>query len=213
MRKIDHITENLYMKNDSGPNLNLKDFKLNEEGSFSITRPYESAQIIYLIENFIKFNEKDVDLSTKILTDATACMGGDLVRFSKYFRMVNGIEILEENFALLVQNCKHFGCNNVNLFCQNYLEIFDKLKQDIIYIDPPWGGTSYKNKDIISLKMGNLELWELINLIKQKLCAKFVFIKAPMNVCLEKLDYDSIHIIYNKSRIASFKLICMSLVI
>jgi hypothetical protein len=37
--------------------INLKDFKLNEEGSFSITRPYESAQIIYLIENFnqIKF--------------------------------------------------------------------------------------------------------------------------------------------------------------
>jgi len=139
-------------------------------------------------------------------------MGGDLVRFSKYFRMINGIEILEDNFNLLVQNCKFFGCNNVNLFCQNYLEIFDKLKQDIIYMDPPWGGTSYKNKDIISLKIGDLELWELINLIKDKQLAKYIFIKAPMNVCLENLDYDSIHIIYNKSRIASFKLICMSLV-
>jgi predicted RNA methylase len=193
--------------------INLKDFKLNEEGSFSITRPYESAQIIFFIENFIKYYEKDdVDLSTKILTDATACMGGDLVRFSKYFRMINGIEILEENFALLIQNCKQFGCHNVNLFCQNYLEIYDRLKQDVIYLDPPWGGTSYKNKDIISLKMGNLELWELVDLIKSKKLAKFVFIKAPMNVCLEKLEYDSIHIIHNKSKIASFKLICMSLV-
>jgi adenine-specific DNA methylase len=198
-------------KADSG--LNLKDFKLNEEGSFSITRPYESAQIIYLIENFIRYIEKDeIDLSNRILTDATACMGGDLVRFSKYFRMINGIEILEENFILLVQNCKQFGCHNVNLFCQNYIEIYDKLKQDVIYLDPPWGGTSYKNKDFISLKMGDLELWELVNLIKEKRLTKFIFIKAPMNVCLEKLEYDSIHIIYNKSKIASFKLICMSLV-
>lgn len=190
--------------------INLKDFKLNEEGSFSITRPYESAQIIYLIENFIKFSEKnETVLSDKILTDATACMGGDLIRFSKYFRMVNGIEILDENFTFLIQNCKQFGCNNVNLFCQDYLEIYDKLKQDIIYLDPPWGGTSYKNKDIICLKIGNLELWELVNSMKEKGVSKFIFIKAPMNVCLDKIEYDSIHIIYNKTRTASFKLICI----
>jgi len=192
---------------------NLKDFKLNEEGSFSITRPYESAQIIYLIENFIKLVEKDeIDLSNMILTDATACMGGDLVRFSKYFRMINGIEILEENFMLLVHNCKHFGCHNVNLFCQNYLDIYDKLKQDVIYIDPPWTGPGYKNKESIILKINDIELSDLVRTIKEKHLAKYIFIKAPSNICLEKLEYDSIHIIYNKSKIASFKLICMSLV-
>jgi hypothetical protein len=191
--------------------INLKDFKLNEEGSFSITRPYESSQIIYLIENFVRYIEKDyIDLSTKILTDATACMGGDLVRFSKYFRMINGIEILEENFILLVQNCKNFGCHNVNLFCQNYLDIYDKLKQDIIYIDPPWTGPGYKNKDSIILKINDIELSDLVRMIKEKNLTKFIFIKAPSNVCLEKLDYDSIHTIYNKSKIASFKLICIS---
>ncbi len=198
-------------KTDTG--INLKDFKLNEEGSFSITRPYESSQIIYLIENFIRHIEKnEIELSTRILTDGTACMGGDLVRFSKYFRMVNGVEIFEENFSYLVQNCKQFGCHNVNLFCQNYLDIYNILKQDVIYLDPPWGGISYKNKDTVSLKMGNLELWELINLIKEKKLTKFVFVKAPMNVCLEKLEYNSIHTIYNKSKIASFILICMSLI-
>jgi 16S rRNA G966 N2-methylase RsmD len=163
-----------------------------------------------LIENFIRLNEKDVDLSTKILTDATACMGGDLVRFSKYFRMVNGIEILEENFGLLVQNCKYFHCHNVNLFCQNYLDIFDKLRQDIIYIDPPWTGPGYKNKESIILKLNNIEISDLIQIIKEKHLAKYIFIKAPSNVGLEKLNYDSIHTIYNKSRIASFKLICIS---
>lgn len=191
--------------------INLKEFKLNDEGTFSITRPYESSQIIYLIENFIKLNENKIDLSSKTLTDATACMGGDLVRFSNYFKTINGIEILEDNFALLVENCKYFRCNNVNLFCQDYLEIYDKLKQDIIYIDPPWGGTSYKDKDTVCLKIGNLELWNLISLIKSQKLAKYIFIKAPMNVSLDKLEYDTIHIIYNKSRIASFKLICIKI--
>jgi len=192
--------------------INLKDFKLNEEGSFSITRPYESAQIIYLIENFIRCYENETKLSDKILTDATACMGGDLVRFSKYFRMINGVEILEENFSLLVQNCKQFGCHNVNLFCQNYLEIFEYLKQDIIYIDPPWTGPGYKSKESIVLKINDVELSELVQIIKERHISKYIFIKAPSNVCLDKLNYDSIHTIYNKSKIASFKLICMSLV-
>ena len=175
--------------------INLKDFKLNDEGNFSITRPYESAQIIYLIENFIRYIEQnDIELSTKIITDATACMGGDLIRFSKYFRMVNGIEIIEENFDLLVENCKRFGCFNVNLFCQNYLEIFDKLKQDVIYIDPKWGGIDYKNKDSIVLKLNDIEISDLVHIIKSKKLAKYIFIKAPSNAYLEKLGYDSIHV-------------------
>jgi len=193
--------------------ISLKDFKLNEEGTFSITRPYESAQILFLIENFIRcsngIDKDEINLSMMILTDATACMGGDLIRFSKSFRMINGIEILEENFSLLVQNCKQFECYNVNLFCQNYLEIYDKLKQDIIYIDPKWGGIDYKNKESIILKLNDVEISDLVEIIKEKRLSKYLFIKAPSNVCLEKLNYDSIHVIYNKSKVASFKLICI----
>ena len=126
--------------------------------------------------------------------------------------MINGVEILEENFGFLVQNCKQFECQNVNLFCQNYIEIYDKLKQDVIYLDPPWTGPGYKTKEMICLKIGDLELYQLINLIRQKSLAKFIFIKAPSNVCLDNLEYDSIHTIYNKSKMPSFKLICMSLV-
>jgi len=182
----------------------LKNFKLNEEGSFSITRPHESNQIIYFMENFINH-----EICNMIITDAMACMGGDLIKFSRYFRIVNGIEIDLNNFKLLVENCKIFNCQNINLFHQDYIEIYDKLKQDIIYLDPPWTGPGYKNKEIVVLKIGNLELWQLINLIKEKNLAKYVFIKAPSNVCLDKLEYDSIHIIFNKSKKPSFKLICI----
>jgi len=189
--------------------LELKDFKINEEGSFSITRPYESAQIIYHIQVFIKFFEDDFVLSTKIITDATACMGGDLVRFSKHFKLVNGVEMSLENFNLLVENSKRFNCHNVNLFYQNYLDIYDKLKQDIIYFDCPWGNRGYKTKESVVLKLDEVEIWKLINRIRDLNLAKYIFLKAPSNVCLDNLEYDCIHMIYNKSKLPSFKLICI----
>ncbi len=194
------------MKND----INLKDFKLNEEGSFSITRPFESLQIINLISNFIKYYDEDL-LSNKVITDATACVGGDLIRFSKCFKCVNGVEVFEENFKILNENCIFFRCNNVNLYHVDYIDVYDKLVQDVIYFDPQWGGRNYKTKESIILKLGSTELWNLILQIKDKNLAKYIFIKAPINVCLNNLEYDSIHIIYNKSKVPSFKLICIKI--
>jgi 16S rRNA G966 N2-methylase RsmD len=137
-------------------------------------------------------------------------MGGDLINFSKKVKFVNGVEINPENFAILQQNCCSFGCKNVNLFCQDYTAIYDKLKQDIIYIDPPWGGIGYKSKEFVSLKLGGMELYELINLITIKSLAKFVIIKAPLNVCLDQIDYGHITVVYNKSRVPTFKIICVN---
>jgi 16S rRNA G966 N2-methylase RsmD len=196
---------------NGGDHINLKDFILNEEGSFSITRPYESSQIIFLICNFIKFHHKNYNISNKILTDGTACMGGDLIRFSRYFKIINGVEIEEDNFDHLVKNCKKFNCENVNLFFQDYLQIFDKLKQDIIYLDPRWGGVKYKTKENIVLKIGDLELSTLIQMIKEKKLCDFIFIKAPSNTYLDNLEYDAIYTIFNKSKVPSFKLICIRL--
>jgi 16S rRNA G966 N2-methylase RsmD len=197
--------------------ISLKDFKLNEEGSFSITKPYESLQIVNLIAKFIRIyetinntiNNQFSILSDKVLTDATACMGGDLVRFSRYFKNVNGVEIKEENFALLMRNCKKFNCQNVTLYNQNYLDIYNKLTQDVVYLDCPWMGVGYRLKEHIVLKLGDLEIQDIVKLIKEEQLAKYIFIKAPSNVFLKNLEYDSIHTIYNRLNIESFKLICI----
>jgi site-specific DNA-adenine methylase len=184
--------------------INLKKFVLNEEGLFSITKPYESIQIINAMHNFIQGDIKEL-----IITDATACMGGDLIRFSKNFKFVNGVEILKANYDCLVQNCANFDCKNVKLYNENYIEIYENIIQDVIYLDPPWGGTSYKSKDAIFLKMDNMELWEIINLIKNKKNTNYLFIKAPLNIALQNISYDFQATIYNKSKCESFKLICI----
>ena len=190
----------------TGMGMSLKNFTLNEEGIFSITKPYESAQIITVMQDFIGTDIRDL-----IITDATACMGGDLVRFSRNFKFVNGIELVKENYDCLIQNCHKFGCKNIRLINSNYVDVYEDISQDVIYLDPPWGGSSYKSKDVVFLKMDNMELWELICLIRKKGIAKYLFVKAPLNISLHNIIYDSQAIIYNKSKGESFKLICIKI--
>jgi len=179
--------------------MNLKNFKLNKEGSFSITRPHESNQILNIITEYCNKN--------MIITDATSCIGGDSIRFSKYFNSVNSVEIDEDNFNCLVENIKRFGCHNILPFLQDYLEIYDKLKQDIIYIDPPWGGMDYKSKKEVFLKMGNIDLSLLIKKICEKCIVQFLFIKVPFNVSLENIRYDDIKTVYNRSNTGIFQIL------
>jgi predicted RNA methylase len=185
----------------------LRKFKLNEEGRFSITRPYESEQIT---KHIIKFINNEIDFENCVLTDATACVGGDLVNFSNRVRHVNGVEINPENFSLLVENCSTFDCKNVTLMNADYLTIYNKIKQDIIYIDPVWGGVEYKLKNSIQLYVGDVALCDLVNTIRAEGISKYIFVKVPTNICLDKLVYDNIHIIYNRSKLPSFKLVCIS---
>jgi hypothetical protein len=198
--------ENLYDSHEVP--IILRNFKLNGEGAYSITKPHEASQIVKCIEGFID----DHILYNKTITDGSACMGGDLVRFCTRFKIVNGIEIDPDNFRFLVKNVHIFGCENANLFCQDYTEIYKSLKQDIIYLDPQWGGPDYKTKDVVYLKFGNYELWEFIRDIINENITKYIFIKVPLNVCLENIKYNMGYIIFNKSGIPSFKLICIKTV-
>ena len=38
------------------------------------------------------------------------------------------------------------------------LELSLKLEQNVIFIDPPWGGPSYKNEDFVDLYINNIIL-------------------------------------------------------
>ena len=185
----------------NGDLIKRDDFKVNKEGSFSITRPYESYQIVEIMQECVG------TLKDLIITDSTACMGGDTISFSKVCRFVNSVEIDKDNFKCLLENCKRFNCQNVNPFCDDYLNICDSLFQDIIYMDPPWGGIDYKTKKEVKLKLGNIELKTILGDIRKNKLAKYVFVKIPLNMCLDFIRYDDIRVIYNKGKSETFKLL------
>ncbi len=178
----------------------IKKLKVNDEAKYSITRPYEAKQIIRIMKKFIK-----KPLEKLVITDATSCVGGDLINFSQSFIFVNGVEINPSNYRLLLENTK--GIGNISLINDNYLNVYDSLIQDVIYLDPPWGGPEYKNKKSIDLKLSGIKLNKIIHTLRG--LSRYIFIKVPLNANLKDIT-GTRRIIYNKRKHPSFMLICIN---
>jgi len=80
----------------------------------------------------------------------------------------------------------HTNIKNVNIYnedCTNILYTIDN--QQVIFIDPPWGGRSYKDLDNLKLKINNqpIELLcnDLIDKNKTKSVPLLVVFKLPKN--------------------------------
>lgn len=120
-----------------------------------------------------------------IITDATSCVGGNTLSFAKLFKSVNSVEIDSKRYDQLVNNCKVCKVNNVICFNQDYVKIFDSLNQDVVFLDPPWGGKEYKNKKQIRLELSGVSLEMLCDKIFEKTKTKLVALKLPFNYDME----------------------------
>ena len=173
-----------------------KKLRINNVGKYSVTRPYEASQITsYIIDGLVS--------QDCIITDATAGFGGDAISFASKFNLVQCIEIQEDNFKLLEHNCKEF--DNVKLYFGNCMDIIPNMKQDIIYMDPPWGGIGYKNKESVEIILNEQPLYLIIEILKNY-CTN-IFIKLPLNVNIDGMNIKNKYIIYNKKNLPSFYLI------
>tara|TARA_Y100000022_G_C13259281_1_gene381734 strand:+ start:5999 stop:6556 length:558 start_codon:yes stop_codon:yes gene_type:complete len=141
------------------------------------------------------------------ITDATACIGGNSYYFLRDFKSVNLVESDINNFNILKINTNF----NLNTFNCSYNWIKFILKQDIVYLDPPWGGTDYKSKRKIDLYLDDINVLDIINEIYNY--TKIVALKVPNNFDTYKLNNNFWkYKIYNitKSKKCIYKLIIFS---
>lgn len=157
--------------------------KYDQEGLWSITHPTESNKITNIIKNFLKKKFNDNLKSNIIITDATAGLGGNTISFSNNFYKVNSIEICKKRFEMLKNNMKIYNFENLKLYNDNFINIIDNLKQDVIFIDPPWGGPDYKLKKKVNINIDNIELYKIVNSLFGK--CKMVCLKLPKNFNVE----------------------------
>jgi len=182
----------------------------NERGRYSVTRPYEAKQITDIISNilYIKFQKSSHEI---VITDCTAGIGGDTISFSFLFKQVNAIEILDDQFQLLsynrdkIQSLCSSVAERIKLYNCNFFEIISLLTQDVIYIDPPWGGIGYKDNPKLKIYIGDDELKEVAKKLVK--LAVPVFIKLPLNADLTDIHISNKFIINNKKENPSFFLI------
>ena len=154
-------------------NIDRTKIQITTEGIYSISDNESTKKLIYLLLKYFKTNNI-------IITDATGNNGADTIALAHEFKKINSIELNETNFKALENNVKKvYNLNNVNLFNNDSLKMFKQLKQDVIYIDAPWGGINYKKNERIELYMNKKNIGEIFNEFKSE--AKLFIFKVPKN--------------------------------
>jgi len=174
VRKIEIIPYNEKLITFAFPDTpNKKQLMMTNVGVYSVSGK-EGAEFIV---NIIKSNCDKKHIS---VTDGTANNGSDTITLGLNFDKVSSIEIDKTNYEVLENNVKVFGLENkVKTYHGNTLQIIKDLTQDVIYLDPPWGGKSYKDQKIMRLYLDDMELSDFYLAFKNK--AKLFVFKVPRN--------------------------------
>ncbi len=170
-------------------NVNFKDLMISNVSEYSVDLP-DSSEYICKIMKFHLPNIKKI-----VVTDATSNVGGGTIALSKNFSKVNAVELEEVHCKALRNNLNLYKLNEkVKIYCKSYLDVMDELEQDIIYFDPPWNGKDYKSKRSMDLYLGETNMIDLINQVKNK--TKLIVFKVPKNYNFSKfflkINFDKI---------------------
>jgi len=137
------------------------------------TTPSQALQINNIIKEYINYES--------VITDATACIGGNTTFFEKDFKVVIAIEKDPDIFKILKSNTT----KSINYNC-SYTDVMYTIQQDLVFIDPPWGGSNYKKEDNVILKLDDINVLDIIDNIYH--FTRFVALKVPNNFDSSKLS-------------------------
>jgi 16S rRNA G966 N2-methylase RsmD len=145
--------------------------RLDNEALYSVTDQLTADKITQEILHYVP--------STAIITDGTACVGGNTFSLSRAFQYINAVELDKLRFHYLKHNMKLLGVENITFYKADLLKIVSQLEQDLIFIDPPWGGPEYKTKDKIDLELSGIPLADVC--IRLSTTSRFIALKTPVN--------------------------------
>ncbi len=199
MTIIKYIVTYIIMKKHLFPylkdNNKIQQLMIDRDAMHYITVRRYATQILQLILKHTyttKKNIKDI-----IITDATACVGGDTLTMAKVCKSVNAIEISKLRCEYLQKNVNIYDLKNITIYnddCDNIIHALPN--HDIIYIDPPWepSGISYKTHDKLTLPFCGVTLENYCN----KLFDSSYMLQIPSMVVLKlPKNYDMEHFYNN----------------
>ena len=187
-------------------NVKMEQLQISSIGDYSITPSSEAYKMAKLLHNILKDNQESITI-----TDSTCGNAGNAIQFAYFFSHVNAVELSKQHFDICKNNIDIYKLKNVTMINDDYLNIMTTLKQDIIFIDPPWGGPTYKEYNKIPLYLGKQRIEQIISDIMRLNLAKIIGVKIPYNFDLhtfyETIHYKYISIInFNKCKLIIIKI-------
>lgn len=166
--------------NDCSPLL-----QADSESSYYVTNYRDSYLINQLIASYI---EEDLMMDCKMLTVVEPCagIGGDTIHLAKNFKKVISTEIDKTRFEMCVNNLKVSNCfENVDIKNEDFRNIEHSIGtlngKGVIYVDPPWGGCSYKDSETCNFGFNNESLVDFVKRMFSNLKPSLIALKLPLN--------------------------------
>ena len=155
-------------------NSNYDKLLFTEESLYSVSGVNGAKKLYEIIYKYIG-NTKNLTI-----TDGTSNIGSDSIYLSHFFKYINSIEIDKKTFEVCKNNINVLGIKNINLINGDTTIELNKIGYtDVIFIDAPWGGTSYKKYEKIKLYMSGKEISQVYN--ENKHNTKLFVLKVPCN--------------------------------
>jgi tRNA/tmRNA/rRNA uracil-C5-methylase (TrmA/RlmC/RlmD family) len=155
---------------------NFSKIKIDED-SFSYITIREIAEIISKIICY-HLLEHNLNPLKSIIVDYTSGVGGNALSFCKFFKLVYAIELDKLRAEYLENNIEIYGFKNINVINKCAIEFNNEemlnLNPNIIFVDPPWGGSAYKNNENLTLNLGSMQLEELVIDITKKFSEHYI---------------------------------------
>lgn len=169
------------------PGINMSKLQMAPNSAYSITKPKDAKQI----EQFIN---KHIGGKNLAILDGTANVGGDVINFglNPNVARVVAIEINPDTFAMLENNIRIFKLEKkIQAIHGNSLDIIGKCADgehfDILFLDAPWGGTSYKAQKFLDLEMSGKKLADVVTMAQKCRNIDNIILKIPFNYNLFQL--------------------------
>jgi len=164
------------------PNVDSSHLKMTPISLYSTTPWKEANFISRAIINFYTGG------SLPTITDGTANVGGNTISFYlNGIQTVNAVEIDPSTCELLKNNLATYQLPTKNVYCSDYLDIYLDLKQDVVFLDPPWGGRDYKKAAILDLYLGQTNIIDICVELMTHKRASLIVLKLPINYNLPAL--------------------------
>jgi len=192
--------------------------KIDHESIMYITIPEDAKKITRIIQNHIN---KYIKNHETIITDATGGIGGNVISFANSFKHVNVIELESKRFNYLLNNIDAYNLKNVTLEHDDSVVAVPKIENHhVIFIDPPWGGKKFKDKDKwkdkIRLQLSSIPIEDIcVNYLdknKMKCVPKLIVLKLPKNYDIQLL-YNAINNNNNMFNIYKYELHKMLIIV
>ncbi|XP_037644358.1 trimethylguanosine synthase [Sebastes umbrosus] len=140
--------------------------RLDREGWFSVTPERIAEHIALRVEHSFP--------DYQLVIDAFSGVGGNAIQFALAGKRVLAIDIDPVKLDLARHNATVYGVADRMDFVQgDFLQLAPRLRGDVVFLSPPWGGPDYLTADVFDIKTmmqpDGFEIFRLAKLISDNI--------------------------------------------